>query len=361
MTNKPDVILLFSGGLDSILAARLLMTQGLKVTCLHLLSPFFGNADKVAHWRGIYGLDIVCDDVGSEFAAMLANVPPHGFGKTLNPCVDCKILQITRAAAWMRETGAAFIATGEVLGQRPMSQRGDMLNHIPKKAGLDGKILRPLCARLLEPTEAETSGLVDRSALLGISGRGRNGQLDLAREFGLAEIPTPAGGCRLTEKENSRRYWHTLKKHLAAGANIDLTALQQDLALANLGRHFIAGKEPESILCIGRNAADNAALLAARRDGDLTLKLARMPGPIALARNGAAWTEAQLRLAASWLASYSPRAMAAKTPVRVGIRPGDMLFDVLPQKPGSECELPDWETTRAEIRAFAAAARRQPS
>ncbi|MDO5484223.1 MAG: tRNA(5-methylaminomethyl-2-thiouridylate) methyltransferase, partial [Desulfovibrionaceae bacterium] len=132
----PDVILLFSGGLDSILAAKLLQEQGLRVRCLHCISPFFGDAEAVPRWRRIHGLDITCLDVGEHFTAMLLARPPHGFGKVMNPCVDCKILLLRHAHLYMETVGARLLASGEVLGQRPMSQRRDSLHLIPREAGV---------------------------------------------------------------------------------------------------------------------------------------------------------------------------------------------------------------------------------
>ena len=207
--------MLFSGGLDSILAAKVLEEQGLRVRCLHCHSPFFGEPSAVPRWRRRHALDIDALDVADDFCAMLRERPAHGFGKTLNPCVDCKILLLRRARRYMEEVGACFLATGEVLGQRPMSQRRDVLNVIRREAGVGDILLRPLSARLLEPTPMETSGLVDRERLPAISGRGRHAQLELARHFGLTDIPTPGGGCKLTEKENARRYWPVLA-HLPA-------------------------------------------------------------------------------------------------------------------------------------------------
>ncbi|MDR2160805.1 MAG: tRNA(5-methylaminomethyl-2-thiouridylate) methyltransferase, partial [Desulfovibrio sp.] len=199
-----DVVSLFSGGLDSLLASRLIQAQGKKVLCLHFVTPFFGKPHLVDSWRDAYGLTVLPVDVGREFVDLLVRRPQHGFGKVLNPCVDCKILLLRRAREMMEMFGAKAIITGEVLGQRPMSQRRDSLNLIRREAGVRDLLLRPLCALRLEPTPAEISGFINRSALLGFSGRGRKNQMALAGEFGIAEIPSPAGGCRLTERESAR-------------------------------------------------------------------------------------------------------------------------------------------------------------
>ena len=172
MTATPDVIVLFSGGLDSILAAKLLEDQGLKVRCLHCVSPFFGDEAALPRWRRLHNLDIASLDVSEDFAALLRRRPVHGFGKVMNPCVDCKILLLRHARLYMEAVGARLLASGEVLGQRPMSQRRDTLHVIPRDADVTGLLLRPLCARLLAPIPAEENGLVDRTRLLSISGRG---------------------------------------------------------------------------------------------------------------------------------------------------------------------------------------------
>ena len=249
MSARAHAVALFSGGLDSILAARLLMEQGLTVRCLHFVTPFFGKPELIPHWEAIYGLSIEAVDVGADFVRLLRRFPEHGYGKVMNPCVDCKILMMRKAREIMTALGARLIASGEVLGQRPMSQRRDTLNIISREAGVSGLLLRPLCARHLPPTDAERSGLVDRLRLGAISGRGRQEQLELAARMNLAEIPTPAGGCRLAEKENARRYWPVLTR---------LTdPAPADFALANVGRQFW---REDAWLSMGRNEADNAAL-----------------------------------------------------------------------------------------------------
>ena len=194
-----DVVVLFSGGLDSILAAKVLEEQGLRVCCLHCHSPFFGDPGAVERWSNLYGLDIRTLDVSDDFCAMLRARPAHGFGKVMNPCVDCKILLLRHARLYMESIGARLLATGEVMGQRPMSQRRDVLNAIRRDAGVQDILLRPLSALHLAPTPAEEEGFVDRSRLLGISGRGRKDQLELAKKYQLPEIPTPGGGCRLAD------------------------------------------------------------------------------------------------------------------------------------------------------------------
>ena len=354
-TSTPDVVLLFSGGLDSILAARVLEAQGLKVRCLHCISPFFGDAGAVPRWRRIYQLDIVTLDVSQDFAAMLRQRPEHGFGKVMNPCVDCKILLLRHAHRYMEAVGARCLASGEVLGQRPMSQRRDTLHLIPREAGVRDLLLRPLSARHLPPTPAEESGLVDRERLLGISGRGRTEQLALARGFGLEEIPTPGGGCRLTERENARRYWPVLTLRDAGPAS-PAGELVDDFLLADLGRQFWREQDGQHYwCCIGRNNGDNKRLAAAARPGDALLSLHGLPGPLGLARNGSTWPQAVLEEAAALVASYAPKAVAtgAAVPMLAAIEgqggPGRELH-VLPARQEGLWGEPTWEDVREAIR-----------
>ena len=348
MSDSPQIIVLFSGGLDSLLTVKLLESQGLAVRCLHFYSPFFGGEAVAARWRKTYGLDIACQDVGPQFAEMLRQRPEHGFGKVLNPCVDCKILLLREARKYMESVGAKALATGEVLGQRPMSQRRDTLNVILRDAGVSDILLRPLCAHHLSPTPVEESGLVDRSRLLGIWGRGRTEQLALAKKFGITEIPTPGGGCRLTERENARRYW------------LALTRLPEpttgDFTLANLGRQFWHSQgDAHYWLCVGRNSADNDLLAAAAGSDDLILRMRDMPGPLALARNGALWPEEVLRTACQMTASYAPKAVATGGDVYVRARRGEEFSDHC--VPTYRCEdlwnEPAWDEIKGCIRTEA--------
>ena len=362
-----DAVALFSGGLDSILAARLIQDQGLRVKCLHFVTPFFGNPKAVGRWRKIHGLDITAYDIGDDYAAMLAKRPEHGFGKVLNPCVDCKILMLRKAKNILRDLGAHFIVTGEVIGQRPMSQRKDTLNIIRRDADVKDLLLRPLCARLLDAIPAETGGLVDRSRLMAISGRGRKDQLELARQMGITEIPTPGGGCRLTEVENGRSYWPVLKNSPCPDGN--------DFDLANTGRQYWSfSANPPLRVCVGRNQADNERLLELARPGDSVLKTAAFPGPVALSRPfpGQEWDEAAVMSAAAFCASFSPKAKRAAEetgqPVTVKVCRGPDFAAVL--RPAEDGTVPvvrvmpdratehgwrehTWEKAREEIKAEA--------
>jgi hypothetical protein len=313
MKNARHALVLFSGGLDSVLACKVLQEQGLSVLGLHFTSPFFGKPGEVAHMQRVFGVDIQAVDSGQDFVDQVLADPAHGFGKALNPCLDCKIFMISRAVNMLGPLGADFVATGEVVGQRPMSQRRDAMNRVLKESGAAQALLRPLCARHLEPTPMEASGLVDRDRLLAIKGRGRKEQLALARKYGLEEVPSPAGGCLLTESESACRYLPILEHAPSPTAG--------DFALANLGRQYWQGPH---WMAIGRNQADNKALEEAVTPGDLVFRLAGFPGPLAVGRQfmGRTWGPSVVRSAAALAASFSPRARRSGGEVDVLARVG---------------------------------------
>ena len=311
MSSKYDGLALFSGGLDSILACRVLAEQGRRVLAVHYVSPFFGFPGMVDEWKRLYDIEVFPVDVGDEYVDMLLAGPAHGLGKCLNPCVDCKIFMLKKTREMLADFDAKFIVSGEVVGQRPMSQRRDALNLISKQAGVRDLLVRPLCARAIEPTPVEEAGLVDRERLLHITGRGRKEQLRLAREYGFEVIPTPAGGCKLTEAESSKRYLPLL-----AHRNV-LT--RRDFDLANLGRQYWSGPH---WLAIGRNQEDNEKLEGLIAPGDIVFDVADYPSPLAVARQfpDAPWPEEAVRDAASFMASFSPKAVAAGDEVDVHVR-----------------------------------------
>ena len=314
-----DALALFSGGLDSILAARTVAAQGFSILCLHFVSPFFGHPDKIETWSAAYGLDIAPVDIGSRFVAMMAAGPAHGVGKGLNPCIDCKILMLSHARTLLDEYGAKFLITGEVKGQRPMSQRRDALDVISREAGVRGKLLRPLCARTLTPTPMEESGLVDRERLHSFGGRTRQPQLALARALGIAGYPQPAGGCKLTEFESAKRYV-PLFRH-AKPPRVE------DFALANVGRQFWCGPR---WLAMGKDQASNETLASLAEPRDILLDVTHHPSPLGLIRElpDALWDEAAILDAAALTASYAPKAMASGGPVTVTVTRGDALREV---------------------------------
>jgi len=226
-------ILLYSGGLDSLLAGKILIDAGIQVTGLHCILPYNppdmnpDNLKESINARQI-GLELIHYRCGEDYISMLKN-PAHGYGKHINPCIDCKIFFINKAAEFMLETGADFVATGEVVGQRPMSQHKNTLIHI-ENSTLKGRLLRPLSAKLLKPTIPEIEGNVDRNILYDISGRGRTRQIELALSFGIKDFSSPAGGCLFTDKFIAARVKDLILY------NPDFT--QNELYLLKIGRHF---------------------------------------------------------------------------------------------------------------------------
>ena len=285
-------ICLHSGGLDSSLAILLVKEQGIEPIAAHFVSPFWGREGKspseaTAEAIGVRHLAV---PMGEEYLEIVRN-PEHGYGKNANPCIDCHLHMIRKAGELMPELGASFVVTGEVLGQRPMSQRPDALRRIEKQCGLEGLLLRPLSAKLLPETIPEKEGWVDREKLLAISGRSRAEQLKLATEKGLTGYSTPAGGCLLTDPGHSRRVRDLIKHG-------DLNMVQAERL--RLGRHFRLPRG--SKLVIGRNREDNERLQASAGEGDIVIVTQSCPGPIAVLAGPRAAEE--ILLAASMVARY---------------------------------------------------------
>lgn len=282
---------LISGGLDSMLAARLLMEQGIAVTGIAFVTPFFGskNAELAA---ARVGFPLVVRDITTPHLAMVKS-PPSGYGSRMNPCIDCHALMLESAGALMDAEGFDFLFTGEVLNERPMSQSLRSLNRVANLSGRPGHVLRPLSALRLRETLVESEGKVDRTRLLNLEGRSRRRQFELARQWGIADYPNPAGGCLLTDPGYSRR----LKDLLDHGPDADV----HDLELLKVGRQFRirAGVKAAA----GRNVADNQALTALRGPGDLLLRTGGVPGPVMIL-SGAA-NDADIALAAGICARYS--------------------------------------------------------
>jgi len=264
-----------SGGLDSQLAVRILQHAGAEVEAVCFTSPFFKSreAEKAAAALGVK-LHVV--DFTDDILA-LVKAPPHGFGGAMNPCIDCHATMIRRAGELMVQLGFDFVATGEVQGQRPMSQNRQALGTVARSSGLVGRLVRPLSAKLLEPTVPELEGKLDRGKLLDISGRSRDRQIALAAEFGIVEYPSPAGGCKLTEEGFGRKL-----RDLMEHEGLDNRTLVDLLAIA---RHF---RLPDGTgLIVGRDKTDNAAIDAASGLGELLRTEGSAPGPHALLVGGA--------------------------------------------------------------------------
>lgn len=340
-----DALSLFSGGLDSILATKLMQSHGHKVLGLHFVSPFFGKPGKVDFWQREYGIPVAVIDVGQEFVDLMAAFPSHGFGKVLNPCVDCKILMLRRAKELLPEYDAKFVISGEVLGQRPMSQRADTLNIIRNEADVRDVLLRPLSAGLLPVSSMEEAGLVDRSRLPSLVGRGRKGQYALAKALGVTTIPTQAGGCRLGERESARRYWPILRTFPRPLAHF--------FDLANVGRQlWLRDGGTSQWLVMGRDHKDNEKLLRLVRPEQYVFVLKDFPGPHAVGcpMPGQDWPGEILAEAAACLASFSPKARRHGEAVEVCVtRLGrEKIVTVRPDAPHAFRDNLTWPETRAE-------------
>jgi len=228
---------MISGGLDSTLAAKLIKDQGIEVIGLCFKSYFFG-ADSAIKMAKQIGIPLVVVDFSEEHLNMVKN-PKHGHGKNMNPCIDCHAMMMNYSGKLLDEYKADFIITGEVLNQRPMSQNRSALDVVKKESGFSDKILRPMCAKNLTPTIMELDGLVDREKLLDISGRSRKVQMELAEKWGIIDYPSPAGGCKLTEPNFSKRlkdlFYHN-----------DETSIN-DIQLLKYGRHMRVSKNAKII------------------------------------------------------------------------------------------------------------------
>ncbi len=271
MDKKTKCLVLLSGGLDSFLAARLMQRLGHDVVGICFVSPFFSCEGT---WKGAaeMGIRLVVEDVTDDMLEILKS-PKHGFGRNMNPCIDCHTMMVRRAMEAGRREGADFIATGEVLGERPMSQNRQALDMVARESGAGEYLLRPLSAKLLPPTLPEKLGWVNREELLGIEGRSRKIQLQLAREWGVKGYKNPAGGCLLTDPEFSRR----LKDLMARIPDFN----REDVELLKIGRHFWEGNNR---IVIGRNERENEILAEISLPTDFLFKEGDIPGPTALIR-----------------------------------------------------------------------------
>jgi len=282
-------VVLLSGGLDSTLAALLLQEQGVEIHGIHFSTGFCLSEHK--RTMALFepgqrqvrsepqragkdlGIPIKNVELGEEYLETVLH-PKHGYGANINPCIDCRIMMLRKAKAYADEIGAQFVATGEVLGQRPMSQRRDTMRVIEKESGLEGRLVRPLCAKRLPPTEPEKQGLLDRERLLDFCGRGRRPQMELIAQKGITDYPLPAGGCCfLTDRSYAARF-----RDLVAHST-ERKITRDDLVLLKVGRHFRLS--PVLKLIVGRDEGE-CRFLELFSAGRVRLEAVEVLGPVAL-------------------------------------------------------------------------------
>jgi len=305
MEEKRKAYLLFSGGLDSIIAARLLQRLGFEVVGVHITSPFFEKEpEKVKELAEKLGIELQVIKAGDDYLEMLKN-PVYGYGKNVNPCIDCKAYMLKKLKELAGEKG--IVATGEVLGQRPMSQRLDAFRSIEKLANLKGRVLRPLSGKVLPETVYEREGVVRREALLDLRGRSRKRYPEILKELGIKEeeLPTPAGGCLLTEPSFAVKV-----KDLMEHGELNWESVK----LLKTGRHF---RIKNCKLIVGRNREENKRLLELSREGDFILKVEVAPSPTGLLRCKEEPDREVLETAAAIVARYSDAKRERNVPVSI--------------------------------------------
>ena len=284
-------IALISGGLDSLLAVRLILDQGIDVVGVTFVTPFF-SAQKAKTAMKIINLPLTILDITEEHLEML-KAPKHGYGKNMNPCIDCHTLMLKIAGRIMETQGADFIFTGEVLGQRPMSQTKQSLHVVAKNSGYQEYILRPLSSKLLPETKPEIEGKVNRNKLLAIQGRGRKDQIELARSYGISNYSAPAGGCLLTDPLFSKR----LRDLFTYNKDFRI----RDIELLKYGRQFRINETSKVI--VGRNRYENEAIKKLADGEDIIITMSEFPGPTTLIPGGG--DDSIIFFAASLCALYS--------------------------------------------------------
>lgn len=316
---------LLSGGLDSQLAICVLREQGIHVEAITYRSPFFGsaNAEKAAKAIGVPHHVV---DFTEDILEQVQN-PAHGLGNAMNPCIDCHTRMIMRAGELMEKRGFDFIATGEVLSQRPMSQNKHSLGVVARGSKYEDLLVRPLCAAFLPPTKPIREGWIEVGQLPRFSGRNRTPQMALAAHFGLTDYPAPAGGCLLTEKRFGKKLKDLLEKD-------GLDPNRTNVWLLKTGRHMRLSDEVKII--VGSCHEDNELLEARAHAEDLRITCPDLPSPVAIAPAGIG--EDLLRLAAAICARYAktPDSGAVKVEIRKGSETRILVVEPLDPEVGKQ-------------------------
>ncbi len=323
-------VALVSGGLDSTLAVKLMLEQGVQVVGLYLSAPW-GCCDKTKAMKvaSALGIEFMVVKMTQEYIQVIRK-PKYGYGSSMNPCVDCRIYMFHKAKELMSEVGASFMVTGEVLGQRPMSQMRHSLHVIERDAGLERLIVRPLSAKALPITIPEELGIVDREKLYRITGRSRKPQMEMAAKFGILDYPNPAGGCLLTDQEFGNR----VRDLFQYQEKIDL----EDMELLRVGRHFRADRHTK--LIVGRNEEENAVLVEYLAPGRLLFVPEEFAGPSLLLQGPP--NDETRHLALQLIARYTrpeKRPLEARVACRIGVpreEGAEPPEEVLPLEPPCE-------------------------
>ncbi|MCK4869924.1 MAG: tRNA (5-methylaminomethyl-2-thiouridylate)-methyltransferase [Gammaproteobacteria bacterium] len=329
MNKQRRVLALMSGGLDSLLAAKVMLEQGLHVEGIHFIIGFAGDGASAQKIADMLGIKLHIVDVVAEFQALVAE-PKHGYGAYLNPCLDCKIFMVNKALVWALEHDFDFVVTGEVVGQRPKSQRIDTMPVVANESGAEDLLLRPLCAKLLPLTKPEKEGWVEREKLYGISGRTRKPQIELARKFGFKDYPQPAGGCLLCDD----KFCDRLQDLWKMSGNKDYT--QDEIALLKVGRHLRPRAHFKMI--IGRNESENDVLECYRKQY-ISLHPESHPGPAVLLVGDI--SDDDLKFAARIMGRFSSGRDAAEIIVKV-IKPNGDETELVVEPMTSDDIDPDW-------------------
>lgn len=310
---------LLSGGLDSTLAVKLMLEEGIEVEAVNFLTVF---CTCTARGRTCLSSKAASDQLGIKLKVFeisreyleIVKAPKYGYGRNLNPCIDCRIFIFRKAGEYMKDTGARFIVTGEVLGERPMSQRMEAMKLIERESGLEGLIVRPLSAKFFPITIPEKMGWIRREKMLAIRGRSRRPQIQLAEKLNIRDYPCAAGGCLLTDEGFSRRL-RDIMRH----GRVTL----RDVKFLKYGRHFRLNKKAK--LVVGRNESENTLLGMLAEESDVVFTPDDVKGPIGVGRGE--FSHNDILLSSRIIARYSDR--EGRESIRISCRRGKDISFVL--------------------------------